>query len=132
MRRMANAPTTANRTLACIREMFNLTEVWGYRPDGSNPCRHVPKYPEKGPKYPEKGKTRYITDEEPARIYAYLDRADAEGLEHPLLTLAVRLQFEFAARMLEVLRLEWEWVDFDNRRVESSGRKARPAAFPTR
>lgn len=39
------------------------------------------------------------------------------GLEHPLLTLAVRLQFEFAARMSEILLLEWEWVDFDNRRV---------------
>ena len=29
-----------------------------------------------------------------------------EGLEHPILTLAVRLQFEFAARMSEVLLLE--------------------------
>jgi hypothetical protein len=38
-------------------------------------------------------------------------------LEHPLVTLAVRLQFEFAARMSEILLLEWEWVDFDNRRV---------------
>jgi integrase len=110
MRHMARAPITANRTLACIRKMFNLAEVWGYRPDGSNPCRHVPKYP-------EKGKTRYITDDELTRIYAYLSVADAEGLEHPLLTLAVRLQFEFAARMSEILLLEWEWVDFANRRV---------------
>lgn len=110
MRRMASTPITANRVLACIRKMFNMAEVWGYRPDGSNPCRHVPKYP-------EKGKTRYITDEELTRIYAYLERADTEGLEHPLLTLAVRLQVEFAARMSEILLLEWEWVDFDNRRV---------------
>ena len=110
MRRMAHTPVTANRTLACIRKMLNLAEVWGYRPDGSNPCRHVPKYP-------EKGKTRYITDEELARIYAYLGWADAEGLEHPLLTLAIRLQFEFAARMSEIRLLEWAWVDFENRRV---------------
>ena len=110
MRRMAGTPVTANRTLACIRKMFNMAEVWGYRPDGSNPCRHVPKYP-------ERGKTRYITDEELGRIYAYLDRADTEGLEHPLLTLAIRLQFEFAARMSEIRLLEWTWVDFENRRV---------------
>jgi len=110
MRRMAGTPITANRTLACIRKMFSMAEVWGYRPDGSNPCRHVPKYP-------EKGKTRYITDEELARIYAYLERADAEGLEHPVLTLAIRLQFEFAARMSEIRLLEWVWVDLENRRV---------------
>ena len=45
-------------------------------------------------------------DEELTRLYAYLDSADAEGLEHPVLTLAIRLQFEFAARMSEVLLLE--------------------------
>jgi integrase len=101
---------TANRILACLRKMFNMAEVWGYRPDGSNPCRHVPKYR-------EDGGTRYITDEELGRLYAYLDRADAQGLEHPTLTLAIRLQFEFAARMTEICRLEWAWVDFGDRRV---------------
>ncbi|MDR2011899.1 MAG: tyrosine-type recombinase/integrase [Rhodanobacter sp.] len=110
MRQMAGIPVTANRVMSCVRKMLNMAEVWGYRPDGSNPCRHVPKYP-------EKGKTRYITDEELGRIFAYLERADTDGLEHPLLTLAIRLQFEFAARMSEILALQWAWVDFDNRRV---------------
>ena len=39
------------------------------------------------------------------------------SLEHLVLTLAVRLQFGFAARMSEVLELRWEWVDLGNRRV---------------
>ena len=51
------------------------------------------------------------------RPYAYLDRADAEGLEHSVLTLAIRLQFEFAARMSEILELRWDWIDISNRRV---------------
>ncbi len=34
-----------------------------------------------------------------------------------ILTLAIRLQFEFAARMSEVLLLEWEWIDFADKRV---------------
>ncbi|HMM73947.1 MAG TPA: site-specific integrase, partial [Rhodocyclaceae bacterium] len=110
MRDMARIAVTANRVLACLRKMFNLAEVWGYRLDGSNPCPPVPKYR-------EDGETRYITNEELARLYAYLDRADAEGLEHPTVTLAVRLQFEFSARMSEIRTLEWEWVDFSNRRV---------------
>ena len=80
--------------------MFNLAEVWGMRPDGSNPCRHLPKFP-------ERGKTRLITDSEPRCLYAYLDKAEVDGLEHPFILLAVRLQFEFAARMSEILMLHW-------------------------
>lgn len=36
-------PYQANRTLGVLSKMFNLAEIWGVRPDGSNPCRHVPK-----------------------------------------------------------------------------------------
>ena len=108
--RLRDRPTAANHCLSLLRKMFNLAELWGLRPDGTNPCRHVKKYT--GSK-----RTRLITDEELARLYAYLDHADAEGLEHPLLTLAIRLQFDFAARMSEVLELQWEWIDFTHRRV---------------
>lgn len=110
MKKMSTFPTNANRVLSAVRKMFNMAEVWGLRPDGSNPCRHVPKFP-------ERGKTRLITDAELKRLYAYLNKAEVEGLEHPFILLAVRLQFEFAARMSEILKLEWAWVDLDNRRV---------------
>lgn len=123
MREMVKISATANRVLACLRKMLNMAEVWGYRPDGSNPCRHVPKYR-------ESGETRYITDEELARLYAYLDRADAEGLEHPTLTLAIRLQFEFSARMSEIRTLQWAWIDFDRRRVAWPDSKTGSIAKP--
>lgn len=110
MRDMARIAVTANRVLACVRKMFNMAEVWGYRPDGSNPCRHVPRYR-------EDGSTRFITNSELAQLYKYLDRANEEGLEHPTVMLAVRLQFEFSARMSEIRLLEWKWIDFENRRV---------------
>ncbi|MGH8786895.1 MAG: tyrosine-type recombinase/integrase [Cupriavidus necator] len=109
-KRMEKSPILANRTLAFICKMFNLAELWGYRPDGSNPCRHVPKYP-------EKGSTRLITDEQMVKLFAYLDKAEVERLEHPIHLLAVRLQFEFAARMSEVLLLRWDWLDLPNGRV---------------
>lgn len=107
---MADRPVNANRTLAALRKMFNLAELWGYRPDGSNPCRHVQKFA-------ENGSTRFITDEEMRKLFAYLDRSDREGLEHPFITLAIRLQFELAARKSEVLTLEWAWIDLERRRV---------------
>ena len=108
--RMKKAPVTANRVLSCLRKLFNMAEVWGFRVDGTNPCRHIPKYP-------ESGKTRLITDDEMVRLFGYLERADVEGLEHPFLTLGLRLQFAFAARMSEIISMEWESVDFENRRV---------------
>ena len=110
MKRMEKSPTQANRVLSLVRKMFNLAELWGYRPDGSNPCRHVPKYP-------EKGSTRLITDDQMTKLFAYLEKAEAEGLEHPIHLLAVRLQFEFAARMSEILLLQWDWLDLPNGRV---------------
>jgi hypothetical protein len=38
------APYQANLVRAMLSKMFNLAEVWGLRPDGSNPCRHVEKF----------------------------------------------------------------------------------------
>lgn len=58
---------------------------------------------------PENGKTRLITDDEMARLFGYLERADVERLEHPFLTLGIRLQFAFAARMSEIINMEWDW-----------------------
>jgi integrase len=51
------------------------------------------------------------------KLFAYLERAEAERLENPIYLLAVRLQFEFAARMSEVLLLQWDWLDLPNSRV---------------
>lgn len=75
MKKMAHKPADANRTFSVMRKMFNLAEVWGYRPDGTNPCRHVPMYPN--------GKaTHLISDEEMGKLFHYLDQLEAEGLEH--------------------------------------------------
>jgi len=110
MAKMKATPRSANHMLSCLRKMMNMAEVWGYRDDGTNPCRHVPKYP-------ENGRTRLLSDAEVARVFAFLDQAERERLEHPSLTLAIRLQFAFAARVSDILELRWEWIDFVHRRV---------------
>jgi hypothetical protein len=43
---LRHIPYQANRNLEVISKMFNLAEMWGLRPDGSNPRRHIKKYPE--------------------------------------------------------------------------------------
>lgn len=42
MEKLSYKKTAANKVFSVLRKMFNLAEVWGYRPDGTNPCRHVP------------------------------------------------------------------------------------------
>ncbi|WP_246797150.1 tyrosine-type recombinase/integrase [Burkholderia perseverans] len=110
MEKLAYKPAEANHAFGVLRKMFNMAEVWGYRPDGTNPCRHVPMFPA--------GKaTRLINDEEMARIFRQLDLLEAEGLENYVIPLAIRLQFEFAGRRSEICALEWDWIDLENRRV---------------
>lgn len=110
MQELAATPGAANSVLCCLKKMFNCAELWGYRQEGANPCRLVPRYPD--------GKrTRLIKNPELVSLYDYFDIAEAEGLEHPMYIFAIRLQFAFAARMSEIVMLEWEWIDFEERRV---------------
>lgn len=110
MEKLSYKQTEANKAFSILRKMFNMAEVWGYRPDGTNPCRHVPMFPA--------GKsTHLINDEDMGKLFRQLDKIETEGLENYVISLAIRLQFEFAARRSEIVTLEWEWVDLENRRV---------------
>jgi len=110
MEKLSSTPAAANSTFSVLRKMFNMAEVWGYRPDGSNPCRHIPMFPE--------GKaTRLINDEEMVRIFRHLEELETNRVEYYAIPLAIRLQFEFAARRSEICMLEWDWIDLEHRRV---------------
>ena len=102
---MKDHPTTANRCLALLSKMFNLAEKWGHRPDGTNPTRHVDKYP-------ERRIDRFLSEVELARLGEVLDGAEQAG-EHPSVVAAIRLLIFTGCRRNEILTLEWEHVDFD-------------------
>lgn len=76
MEKLSYKPTTeANKVFGVLRKMFNLAEVWGYRPDGSNPCRHIQLFPA--------GKsTHLISDENLGKLFRQFDKIEAEGLEN--------------------------------------------------
>ena len=110
MEKLSYKQTEANKVFSVLRKMFNMAEVWGYRPDGTNPCRHVPMFPA--------GKsTHLISDEEMGNLFRQLDKIESEGLENYVIPLGIRLQFGFAGRRSEIIALEWNWVDLQNRRV---------------
>lgn len=101
---MRGIPGGANRTLALLSKMFNLAELWGLRPDGTNPCRHVERYRERKIQ-------RFLSDEELARLGNALERAERDDLASCSAIAAIRLLIFTGCRSSEILGLRWEHVD---------------------
>lgn len=101
---LRDKPILANRLLALLSKMFNLSEKWGSRPMHSNPCRFVEKYK-------EQKRERYLSGEELARLGQVLGEAEQD--EMPSAILAIRLLMFTGCRLSEILTLKWEQVDFE-------------------
>src|ERR1700722_297751 len=61
--------TTANRGLSLLSKAFNLAELWGYRPNHSNPCLHIKKYG-------ENKRERFLSQDEISRLMTALDEEE--------------------------------------------------------
>jgi integrase len=94
----------ANRCLEMISKMFNLAEMWGLRPDGSNPRKHIKKYP-------EEKRERFLSAAELRRVGEVLREMEQEGIELPSAIAAVRLLILTGCRLGEIMALKWEYVD---------------------
>ena len=100
---MRDRPYQANRTLAVLSKMFSMAEVWGWRADGSNPCRHVKRYK-------ERPRERFLTPEEADRLGAVLREAEHDM---PAAVTAFRLLLLTGCRLSEIRTLRWEQVKAD-------------------
>ena len=96
---LRSTPYRANRTLALLSKMFELSIRWGLRPD--NPAKGVEKFP-------EEKRHRWLSDTELARLTNALD-------EHPNQSAAnaIRLQLLTGARIGEVLSARWQDYDLE-------------------
>ncbi len=110
----------ANRTLALLSKMMNLAEKWGLRPDGSNPCRHVDRYP-------ERKMERFLSGEELSRLGGVLAEAERTRTELPSAIAAIRFLIFTGMRLSEVLTLRWrENVDFERHCLRLADSKTGP------
>ena len=104
-------PYQANRNIEIISKMFNLAELWGLRPDGTNPRKHIKKYP-------EKKRERYFSESEMQAIGRVLIEMEEERIELPSAIAAVRLLLFTGCRLGEIITLRWEYVDLPSKLLQ--------------
>jgi integrase len=103
---LRHIPCQANRCLEVVSKMFSLAELWGLRPDGTNPRKHIRKYP-------EEKRERFLSAAELRRIGEVLREMEAEGVELPSAILAARLLILTGCRLNEIMTLKWSCDDLD-------------------
>ena len=105
---LRHIPYQANRCLEVVSKMFVLAEMWGLRPDGSNPRKHIRKYP-------EEKRERFLSAAELRRIGEVLREMESERIELQSAILAARLLILTGCRLGEIMTLKWDYVDFEER-----------------
>ena len=120
---LRETPYQANRTLGVLSKMFNQAEVWGLRPDGSNPCLHVKRYK-------EEKRERFLSAEEFARLGRVLDETLRDGSETRSAVIAIRLLMLTGCRLSEIQKLQWEHVDLEAAELRLPDTKTGGRAVP--
>ena len=103
---LKDKPYQANRVLEIQSKIFNLAEVWGWRGEKGNPCRHVRKYT-------ESKRERFLSDEEFRRLGEVVNEMEAKGLVSVYEAAAIRLLMLTGCRKNEIVKLKWNDVDID-------------------
>lgn len=101
---LRHVPYDANRCLEIISKMFSLAEMWGLRPDGSNPRKHIKKYA-------EQKRERFLSPAELKRVGEVLREMESEGVELASAIVATRLLILTGCRLNEIMTLQWEHAD---------------------
>ena len=116
MKSMADTPSMANKALTHLSSAFNQAEVWGWRPEGTNPCRHVKRFK-------EESRQRYLSESELKRLGEVLRHHELSATALPQAIAAIRLLIFTGCRSAEILKLRWDEVDFERKTLELSDSK---------
>ncbi len=106
---MRETPYIANRTLTVLQHAFDQAERWGWRPQHTNPAKHIERYREhrRGAK-----KEVMLTAEQMHELLEAIG-VDEDNHADSGACAALRVAFWTGWRISEVLRLEWDNVDLE-------------------
>ena len=90
-------PTSANRSLPVLSVILRQAEVYGYRPEDSNPCKDIKRYR-------RRARERFLSPDEIRRVVEVLSRYDGT---RPLQATVIRLLLLTGCRKSELLTLKW-------------------------
>src|SRR5262249_1390389 len=115
-------PGVANRCVALLSKMFNLAERWKMRAPGSNPCRGLESFKERGVE-------PFLSAEELGR---FGDALRSYELSPYAAVAAIKLLVFTGARLGEVLALRWDRINFERGevRLEDSKTGAKTLHLP--
>ena len=90
-------PAAADRSAPVLSVILRQAEVYGYRPENSNPCQGIRRYR-------RRGRERFLSPDECRRLGAVLARHQTR---RPLAVAAIRLILLTGCRKGEILSLAW-------------------------
>lgn len=107
-------PVSADRAAPVLSVIMACAETYGYRPEGSNPCKGIKRYR-------RQGRERFLSEEEIHRIGVSLKRHQNT---FPTLVAIIRLLLLTGCRKTEVVTLRWK--DYRNGHIHLSDSKVGP------
>ena len=91
-------PASANRSLPVLSVILRQAEVYGYRPEDSNPCKDIKRYR-------RRARERFLSPDEIRRVVEVLNRYDEM---RPVQSAVIRLLLLTGCRKGELLTLKWQ------------------------
>lgn len=126
---LKNVSVTCNKCLALLHKAFELSELWGYRPKNSNPCRGIRKYP-------ERKKERFLNSIELKKLESILEAEEVLQSKSPYVLGAIKMLMYTGCRMSEILTLKWEAVhlseSYINLKDSKTGERVVPLNEPAK
>ncbi len=118
---MHKTPVRANRVLALLSNLLAQAEIWGYRAQGTNPCKGLKRYE-------ESKRERFLSPAEVALLWQTLDAYEQTGARDAVQ--AIRLLVLTGCRKGEIVGLHWDEVDLDNRALRLADSKTGARTVP--
>lgn len=100
---LSNKPSQANRAILVMSKLLNLSEQWGLRTIGSNPCRHIQLFK-------DKKRNRFLDKTELKHLWKTLDAAYEEGMVGLYALNAYKLLILTGCRLGEIQTLKWSYI----------------------